>query len=229
MALERLDYYDVALPMRAAESPRRRFGVPLGGPIDRMAFTFCSDATEVWETFGLGLSHWRVKRDGWLSVTGGARKLEVNGTLTEVPVAVKPGDQVCVSPVLAGQVAYIALSDNPIQQVKTEGKREVRILPSIDDLDQTPLLATAFSLSLSSSRHGWRLNEAISGAKDLPRSEPCAPGVIQCTPNGQLIIIGPDGPTIGGYARIGAVTDEDLDLLARIGFNQPFNFTKCEF
>ncbi|MBL8060045.1 MAG: hypothetical protein JNK63_04930 [Chthonomonas sp.] len=223
-ALERLDSYEVAQQVKALGKPQRRFGVPPGGPIDREAFSHVANALEIWETFGIAISRWRALREGWVCLSGCARTLKVNDS-EGIAHKVVPGDTICLETGIAGQVAYLALSDNPIQGVVVEVKRVVRLLASIDGLDQSPLLSRSYSLSVSSSRHGWRLNETVCGAKDLERSEPCAPGVIQCTPNGQLIIIGPDGPTIGGYARIGAVAEEDLDNLARLGFGQPFGFT----
>jgi allophanate hydrolase subunit 2 len=44
---------------------------------------------------------------------------------------------------------------------------------------------------------------------ELP-SEPSTPGTIQVTPGGDPIILGPDGPTIGGYPKIGFVVQADL-------------------
>ena len=229
MLLERLDRFESATLINASQQSLRRFGVPPGGPVDRATFAALGGCREVWECFGIAISEWRVNEPGWICLQGAPRQILLNGESVQVPVKVREGDLIRILPVIAGQVSYLALSDNLIAPITYMEKREVRVLPSADDLDQQTLFAQEFSVSLSSSRHGWRLNETVSGAKDLPRSEPCAPGVIQCTPSGQLIIIGPDGPTIGGYARIGAVIEEDLDLLARIGFNKSFGFTKCEF
>ncbi|MFI5385712.1 MAG: biotin-dependent carboxyltransferase family protein [Fimbriimonadales bacterium] len=50
---------------------------------------------------------------------------------------------------------------------------------------------------------------------ELP-SEPACVGAIQSTPSGQLIVIGPDGPTIGGYPKIAVVCSADLDRLAHL-------------
>lgn len=42
------------------------------------------------------------------------------------------------------------------------------------------------------------------------------PGTIQLTPNGQVIILGVDAQTMGGYPRIGQVIQADLWLLAQL-------------
>lgn len=51
---------------------------------------------------------------------------------------------------------------------------------------------------------------------ELP-SMPSVPGAIQLTPAGDLLIVGPDGPTIGGYPVVGVVTRADFRLLAYAG------------
>jgi len=43
-----------------------------------------------------------------------------------------------------------------------------------------------------------------------------AVGAIQVTPDGTLIIIGPDGPTIGGYPVVAYVIDADLDRVGQL-------------
>lgn len=63
------------------------------------------------------------------------------------------------------------------------------------------LLAQPFSVSLDSSRLGIRLCERIAPhGVELP-SECACPGAIQVTPGGEVILLGPDGPTIGGYPK----------------------------
>jgi allophanate hydrolase subunit 2 len=72
------------------------------------------------------------------------------------------------------------------------------------------------TVSNDSDRTGIRLDGLLpQEAPELP-SEPVCPGTIQRTPSGQLIVIGPDGPTIGGYPRMGYVCAADLDRLAHL-------------
>jgi allophanate hydrolase subunit 2 len=47
-------------------------------------------------------------------------------------------------------------------------------------------------------------------------SEPVAPGAIQVTQDGQLIILGVDGQTIGGYPKVAQVISADLDLVGQL-------------
>jgi 5-oxoprolinase (ATP-hydrolysing) subunit C len=64
-------------------------------------------------------------------------------------------------------------------------------------------------------------------------SQPVAPGAIQVTRDGQLILLGVDGQTIGGYPRIAHVIRADLDLVGQLrpgdqlGF-EPVRLTEAE-
>ena len=47
-------------------------------------------------------------------------------------------------------------------------------------------------------------------------SEPVCPGAVQVTRDGQCIVLGVDGQTIGGYPKVGQVIAADLDLLGQV-------------
>ena len=47
-------------------------------------------------------------------------------------------------------------------------------------------------------------------------SEPVCPGTVQVTNDGQCIVLGVDGQTIGGYPKVAHVVRADLDLLAQL-------------
>ena len=69
---------------------------------------------------------------------------------------------------------------------------------------------------LDSDRVGIRLDgiQLDPGPEQL--SEPACPGAIQVTNDGSVIVLGPDGPTIGGYRKIGVVCSADLDALGQL-------------
>ncbi len=85
----------------------------------------------------------------------------------------------------------------------------------------------------------WRVTPAFSRAGirmtggDSPNiianaeltSRATIPGMIQQTPSGELIILGPDGPTTGGYAVVGCVARVDLP---RIGQLRPGNEVRLQ-
>lgn len=68
-----------------------------------------------------------------------------------------------------------------------------------------------------SDRAGVRLTGMASVALPAPevRSEPACVGALQLTPDGTLIAIMPDGPTVGGYPKVAVVTTADLPRLAQ--------------
>ena len=47
-------------------------------------------------------------------------------------------------------------------------------------------------------------------------SEPVCPGSVQVTRDGQCIVLGVDGQTIGGYPKIAQVIAADLDRLGQL-------------
>ncbi len=75
---------------------------------------------------------------------------------------------------------------------------------------------TRLVVSNTSDRTGIRLDRLGAVADEERISEPACMGAIQRTPSGQLIVIGPDGPTIGGYPKVGFVCTADLDRLAQL-------------
>ena len=78
-----------------------------------------------------------------------------------------------------------------------------------------------WAVDADSNRVGLRLRHragaravGLFGAHPI-RSSPTVPGTVQVTPGGQLIVSLADGPTMGGYPRIGLVDPEELGTLAQ--------------
>ncbi len=74
-----------------------------------------------------------------------------------------------------------------------------------------------FQIKPESNRMGLRLKCPtlfLTGREMI--SEPVCPGSVQVTRDGQCIILGIDGQTIGGYPKIAQVIAADLDKLARL-------------
>ncbi len=79
-----------------------------------------------------------------------------------------------------------------------------------------------FEVSVQSDRVGIRLRPTPTAAGQEPlteypemRSSPTVFGTIQVVPRGHLIVNHVDGPTMGGYPRLGVVIPRDLDRLAQ--------------
>jgi biotin-dependent carboxylase-like uncharacterized protein len=74
-----------------------------------------------------------------------------------------------------------------------------------------------FTVTPESNRMGLRLEGRPLSlpARELV-SEPVCPGSVQVTGNGQCIVLGVDGQTIGGYPKIGQIISADLDELGQL-------------
>ena len=69
----------------------------------------------------------------------------------------------------------------------------------------------------SSNRMGLRLQGQPLTMPDRElASEPVCPGSVQVTRDGQCIVLGVDGQTIGGYPKIAQVISADLDYLGQL-------------
>lgn len=79
------------------------------------------------------------------------------------------------------------------------------------------LLGSELTVDARSDRTGYRLAglDSAGGAPADHRSEPTCVGAVQLTPDGTLIVLMPDGPTVGGYPKIAVVTTADLPYLAQ--------------
>ena len=77
--------------------------------------------------------------------------------------------------------------------------------------------ASAHQISADSNRMGLRLlgTQLAFEPREMV-SEPVCPGTVQVTRDGQCIVLGVDGQTIGGYPRIAHVIRADLDRLGQL-------------
>lgn len=91
--------------------------------------------------------------------------------------------------------------------------------------DRERFFAEDWTISSLCDRVGYRL----TGAPLRPEpaqivSEPVLPGSIQVPANGQPIVTMPDGPTLGGYPKLGLVDPADLAQLAQCRPGQRIRF-----
>jgi len=86
-----------------------------------------------------------------------------------------------------------------------------------------------FVVGPASNRMGLRLQgQALTvPARELV-SEPVCPGSVQVMRDGQCILLGVDGQTIGGYPRIAQVIRADLDRLGKLRPGQTLGFQRVE-
>ena len=83
-----------------------------------------------------------------------------------------------------------------------------------------------FLVDQSSNRMGLRLSgPPFPTPKHEMLSEPVCPGTVQVARDGQLLVLGVDGQTIGGYPRIAQVIRADLDILGQLRPGSKISFT----
>jgi 5-oxoprolinase (ATP-hydrolysing) subunit C len=77
--------------------------------------------------------------------------------------------------------------------------------------------STEFRVTEASDRMGVRLD---GEPLDVPQrelvSEPVSPGAVQALPDGQCVVLGVDGQTIGGYPKIAQVISADVDKVGQL-------------
>ncbi len=94
----------------------------------------------------------------------------------------------------------------------------------LKDSKQEILLKSKYSISPSSNRMGAKLMGEPVPLLDFGQipSSGVFPGVIQLPPNGLPIVLLQDGPTTGGYPRIGVIDDIELGKFNQIRPGQQF-------
>jgi antagonist of KipI len=85
----------------------------------------------------------------------------------------------------------------------------------------------SFTVTPASNRMGLRLSSrALTMLERELESEPVCPGSVQVTRDGQCIVLGVDGQTIGGYPKIAQVVSADLDKLAQLRPGETIRFER---
>lgn len=86
-----------------------------------------------------------------------------------------------------------------------------------------------FVVTPASNRMGLRLEgKSLAFPAREMVSEPVSPGAVQVTRDGQCIVLGVDGQTIGGYPKIAQVIAADLDRLGQVRPGQRLTFRRVE-
>ncbi|HTH49442.1 MAG TPA: 5-oxoprolinase subunit PxpB [Candidatus Limnocylindria bacterium] len=173
----------------------------------------------------------------YLAVPGGFAGELVLGSASVNPragigSALAAGDEVAV----AGGTHFdppeaVAGRAIPWSEVSDFGRPPVlRVWPgpqwgSFGDADWDRLFAVDWSVTSQCDRVGYRLAGPVLQPQTAQIiSEPVLPGTIQVPANGQPIVTMPDGPTIGGYPKLGIVDPADLFRLAQCRAGQRVRF-----
>jgi len=110
--------------------------------------------------------------------------------------------------------------------------RAPKTLRTLDGLqaswfDLEELHSQEFVVTPASNRMGLRLDgKPLRLSQRELLSEPVCPGSVQVTRDGQCIILGVDGQTIGGYPKVAQVITADLDKLGQLRPGDRIRFTR---
>jgi len=90
-------------------------------------------------------------------------------------------------------------------------------------------LAADWTVSQQSDRMGYRLEGPVLnvGYREI-LSGPVTVGTIQLPPNGQPIVLMRDGPTVGGYPRIGVIEDESVSIFSQCAPGSAIRFRRAD-
>lgn len=214
---------------------RRRFGVPVGGPFDReakeIACLLAGGADEAFEV-AFGTFTFRAQTKVRVGVAGAIGSVSVEGAdilLGEGSLSLQPNEPLVVR--LAGARGYVAATEGegPVVRLTAPPVWDgiLRYIPAPNPLFD--LSESSAWVSPTSDRMGVRLERAGPAHRTEAPSEPACVGAVQLTPDGTLIILGPDGPTIGGYPKVGYVCSADLDQVGRLVPGQSVRFKPVSF
>lgn len=210
---------------------RRAVGVPIGGAADLDSYTLANVALGIEldpPTYEFGLAHaeMMVEVDGAVAIVGADADFTINARAgqTNAVEPVQRGDRIVLSLPRNGVYVYVAHRAGSFAARRLDRRAfrsEIRYLP----LDGAPKLdGNEFTVSAHSNRLGVRLQGQFPSHLTEKPSEPMTPGAIQWTPSGELIVIGPDGPTIGGYPVLGAIIEADFADLFQTGPRETVRF-----
>ena len=137
-----------------------------------------------------------------------------------------------LEPIRAGETLACATSQIP-RRYSPDGMPvfpevlPLSVLPGLQAswFDSAPFYQQMFVVSPQSNRMGVRLaGKPLNEPEREMISEPVCPGAVQVTRDGQCIVLGIDGQTIGGYPKIAQVISPHLNLLGQARPGQKIKF-----
>ena len=162
------------------------------------------------------------QEDGIVALVG-AETICVDADVSQARFAVSTGERLSLRLGRRGFTFYVAFksgTDRCSRLAETPTSLESRPIRVVTgpqrNLFPADALRRPLTVTNELSRAGVLLTGALSPHTIELRSEPACPGTIQVTPNGTAIVLGPDGPTIGGYPKIAVVCSADLDRIGQL-------------
>ena len=223
----------------------RHLGIPPSGPFDAEYFRILETLlrqTKAGDFEALELANASVELEfplpGTVAIVGApvSAQSDVPDCATNGRFPVTSGSSIRITAGTTGLRTYVAFTPLLLRATRLSrvpGSVEcsaIRVIPGPQfSAGDWPL--ESLTVSQIQDRVGVRCQPVESWAHhlELP-SEPAVFGAIQVTPNGTPIILGPDGPTIGGYPKPYVVCQADLPKLAhlRTGQTVPLEMIQLE-
>ncbi len=217
----------------------REFGVPEGGPLDDLSYelarTLARNSSEIYEISG-SLT-FELNRTSLIGICGAEVSLDKAITKDRtwgLSAVLHSNSALTIRPCGEGTYYYLAIGETAEQapplflsQSSPSMARGEQI--RVTRLGSEPTLEDhGFVITALRNRMGMRLSGLTGHTLELP-SQPTCPGVIQWTPSGEIIILGPDGPTLGGYPKLGTVIAADRSRLAQLHTGRKVRFQFVTF
>jgi antagonist of KipI len=164
----------------------------------------------------------------YLCVCGGFREPVILGSRSSLE-ALKAGHELqCEASRLPGR-RVAELPDD--LSLSTDEETSLRFLdgPQAGLFESGAFAGQTHTVTPASNRMGLRLKgEPLRRRPGELVSEPVCPGTVQVVNDGQCIVLGVDGQTIGGYPKVAQVIAADLDRLGQLRPGQEVRFERVE-
>jgi biotin-dependent carboxylase-like uncharacterized protein len=198
------------------------FGAPFALRTDRRTLTAGTTFT-LWpdETLRIGSAGHALR--AYLCVAGGILTSPVLGSRSSLEPLRAGVDLPCIAGAIAGRALRIPPDGDTYLEHFAGLAQPPLVLRALPGPQADWFAAEqffdgpAFAVSAASDRMGLRLlGEPLRMPERELISEPVCPGSVQVTRDGQCVILGVDGQTIGGYPKVAQVIAADLDLLGQL-------------
>jgi 5-oxoprolinase (ATP-hydrolysing) subunit C len=157
---------------------------------------------------------------GYFCVRGGFQNAPILGSRSSLAPVSAGMEFTCSAGVAPNRFVHASFAWN-------ENPNMLRIIDGLqaDWFDIGSFLEQEYRVSPTSNRMGLRLRgKPLKCPPSELLSEPVSPGAVQVTRDGQCIILGVDGQTIGGYPKIAQLISADVDKLGQLQPGQPVRF-----
>jgi biotin-dependent carboxylase-like uncharacterized protein len=201
------------------------FGAPFTLASARQSLTMGSTfMLEAGEEIHIGGANQGMR--AYLCIRGALTAPAVLGSFSGLDV-VKAGDQL---PCGSASVRRRFFPHSVLQELDTN-RFHLQVVSGLqgDWFEESSFFDQEYSVTPALDRMGLRLEGRPLRVPERELvSEPVCPGAVQVTRDGQCIVLGVDGQTIGGYPKIAQVIQADLDHLGQLRPGDKIRFRKVD-